>query len=183
VVVAINAFSGDPPDELESVRSWALTAGAAASTVSTHWADGGLGAEDLAKAVMAVCDRPSAYAPLYPDRLPIKDKIELIARRMYGAEAVAYEAQADAQIETATRLGFGDLPICMAKTPLSLSHDPKLTGRPAGFTLPIRELRIHAGAGFLTAVCSGIQLMPGLPSRPAGERIDLDPVTGEIVGL
>jgi len=96
---------------------------------------------------------------------------------------VVYDAQAESQIETATRLGFGQVPICMAKTPLSLSHDPTLKGRPSGFTVPIKELRILAGAGFLTAVCSGIQLMPGLPKRPVGERIDLDPETGQIVGL
>ena len=102
---------------------------------------------------------------------------------MYGAAGVRYEEQADAQIETASTLGFGCLPICMAKTPSSLSHDPALKGRPSGFTVPIKELRIAAGAGFLTAICSGIQLMPGLPKRPAGELIDLDPETGEIIGL
>jgi formate--tetrahydrofolate ligase len=183
VVVALNAFAGDPPNELEAVGRWAIGAGAAAWAVSTHWRDGGRGSEELAKAVVSACDQPSAFAPLYPDRLPIKEKIERIARRMYGAGAVAYESQADAQIATATELGYADFPVCMAKTPLSLSHDPKLIGRPSGFTLPIRELRTHVGAGFLTAVCSGIQLMPGLPSRPAGERIDVDPRTGEIVGL
>jgi formate--tetrahydrofolate ligase len=96
---------------------------------------------------------------------------------------VSYEERAEAEIERAVRLGFGELPVCMAKTPLSLSHDAQLKGRPTGFTLPIRELRILAGAGFLTAVCSGIQLMPGLPKQPAGERMDLDPETGEITGL
>jgi formate--tetrahydrofolate ligase len=137
----------------------------------------------LAAAVQEACSRPSAYRPLYEETASIEEKIETIARRMYGAAGVSYEPDASAQIEAAVRLGYGRLPICIAKTPLSLSHDPSLKGRPQGFTLPVRELRILAGAGFLTAVCSGIQLMPGLPSRPAAEQIDLDPETGEIVGL
>ncbi|MGH7253159.1 MAG: formate--tetrahydrofolate ligase, partial [Nitrospiraceae bacterium] len=182
-VVAINAFRGDPPDEVEYTRKRAVAAGAEAAVVSTPWADGGKGAEELAQAVVKACDRPSAYAPLYPDAASIKQKIETIARRMYGAAGVRYEERADAQIEMASTLGFGRLPICMAKTPSSLSPDPALKGRPSGFTVPIKELRIAAGAGFLTAICSGIQLMPGLPKRPAGELIDLDPDTGEIVGL
>ncbi len=102
---------------------------------------------------------------------------------MYGAAGVTFSSQAEQDIELATKLGCADFPICMAKTPLSLSHDPTLKGHPSGFIVPIQELRILAGAGFLTAVCSGIQLMPGLPKKPAGERIDLDPVSGEIVGL
>jgi formate--tetrahydrofolate ligase len=102
---------------------------------------------------------------------------------MYGASSVFFDTQAERDIEVAQQFGFDQLPICMAKTPLSLSHDPALKGRPSGFTLPIKEVRILAGAGFLTAVCSGIQLMPGLPKRPAGERIGIDPGTGEIVGL
>jgi formate--tetrahydrofolate ligase len=183
VVAAINAFTDDPEEELAYVRERALAAGALGAAISTHWADGGKGAEDLARAVMSACDQSSAYAPLYPDNLSIKEKIETVARRMYGAGTVRYEDQAEAQIEMATKLGFGSFPVCRAKTPFSLSQDPKLIGRPQGFTLPIRELRILAGAGFLTVVCSGIQLMPGLPMRPAGERIDLDQKTGEIIGL
>ena len=182
-VVAINAFGSDPADELDYARKRALVAGAAAAVVATPWADGGKGAEELAQTVVKACDRPSAYAPLYPDAASIKQKIETIAHRMYGAASVRYEEQSEAQIATASALGFGSLPVCMAKTPLSLSHDPALKGRPSGFTLPVRELRIAAGAGFLTAICSGIQLMPGLPKRPAGELIDLNTETGEIVGL
>jgi formate--tetrahydrofolate ligase len=102
---------------------------------------------------------------------------------MYGAGAVSYDPSVERQMEVAGDLGYDQLPICMAKTPLSLSHDPSLKGRPTGFTLPIKELRLLAGAGFLTAVCSGIQLMPGLPKKPAGERIDVDGQTGAIVGL
>ncbi|MGH7206941.1 MAG: formate--tetrahydrofolate ligase [Nitrospiraceae bacterium] len=182
-VVAINAFPNDPEDELQFAREQALAAGAVASAVSTHWTDGGKGAEELAKAVVQACQGPSGFTPLYPDSASIKQKIETIAQRMYGAGGVRYEEQAEAQIEVATKLGFGQLPICMAKTPSSLSHDAALKGRPSGFTVPIKELRILAGAGFLTAVCSGIQLMPGLPKRPAGERIDLDPDTDQIIGL
>jgi len=182
-VVAVNAFRDDPEDELDYVRQRALRAGAVAAEVSTHWAEGGKGAEALARAVVVACGQASQFRPLYDEALPIKQKIETIARRMYGAADVSCEAQAETQIELATRLGFGTLPICMAKTPLSLSHDPTLKGRPSGFTLPIKELRILAGAGFLTAVCSGIQLMPGLPKQPVGERTDLNLETEEIVGL
>ncbi len=182
-VVAINAFSGDLADELRYVRDWAASAGAVGAAVSTHFLDGGRGAEELAQAVESACKAPSAYTPLYPNEAPIKQKIETVARRIYGAAGVSYEERAEAEIEQAVQLGFGALPVCMAKTPLSLSHDAQLKGRPTGFILPIRELRILAGAGFLTAVCSGIQLMPGLPKQPAGERMDLDPETGEITGL
>jgi formate--tetrahydrofolate ligase len=151
--------------------------------VSTHYADGGRGAEQLAAAVLKASERPANFTHLYDVMWPIKRKIETIATRMYGAADVKFEPDAERQLDMAEALGFGQLPVCMAKTPLSLSHDPALKGRPTGFTLPIKELRILAGAGFVTAVCSGIQLMPGLPKRPAGERIDLDPRTGEIVGL
>ncbi len=182
-VVAINAFQEDAPEELAYVRERALAAGAVRAVLATPWADGGKGAEGLAQAVLEACAQPASFAPLYSDRASIKEKIEVIATRVYGAAGVQFEEQAEAQMETATKLGFGHLPICMAKSPLSLSHDPSLKGRPTGFVLPIKELRILAGAGFLAAVCSGIQLMPGLPKRPAGERIDVDPATGEITGL
>ena len=183
LVVAINAFPGDPQPELEHVRRWAVSHGAAGAAVSTHWQEGGQGAAELADAVIEACQQPSSFRFLYADAAPIKEKIEIIARRMYGADGVAYEAAAEAQIELARRLGMEQVPVCMAKTPLSLSHDAALKGRPSGFTVPIKEVRLLAGAGFLTAVCSGIQLMPGLPKQPAGERMDLDPVTGDIAGL
>lgn len=183
VVVAVNAFSGDSRDELEWVRERAKKVGATDAAVSTHWFDGGKGAEALAHAVIAAANQPASFSHLYELAWPIKKKIETIAAAMYGAGAVSYEAAAEQQIELAARLGYGQLPICMAKTPLSLSHDPTLKGRPTGFTLPIKELRLLAGAGFLTAVCSGIQLMPGLPKKPAGERIDVDGRSGAIIGL
>ncbi|MCS6897419.1 MAG: formate--tetrahydrofolate ligase [Nitrospira sp.] len=183
VVVAVNAFKDDSPAELDWVRDQSIKAGAVEAAVSTHWAEGGRGAEQLAAAVVRACGQPSRFQYLYELSWPIRKKIETIATTMYGAEGVVFEPEAERQMERAEVLGFGSLPICMAKTPFSLSHDPSLKGRPTGFTVPIRELRILAGAGFLTAVCSGIQLMPGLPKRPAGERIDLDPLSGEIVGL
>ncbi|ALA60541.1 Formate--tetrahydrofolate ligase [Nitrospira moscoviensis] len=182
-VVAVNAFRDDPPAELAWVRDQALKAGAAGAAVSTHWAEGGKGAEELASAVVRASETPSQFTPLYELSWPLSKKIETIATRIYGAKGVAFEPEAERQLETAERLGFGRLPVCMAKTPLSLSHDAAVKGRPAGFTVPIKELRVLAGAGFVTAVCSGIQLMPGLPKKPAGERIDLDPESGEIVGL
>jgi formate--tetrahydrofolate ligase len=183
VVVAVNAFKDDPQDELDWVREQSLKMGAVDAAVSTHWADGGKGAERLAAAVVKASESPSPFRHLYELSWPIRKKIETIAIRMYGAAGVTFEPEAERQIDTAEALGYGGLPVCMAKTPLSLSHDPALKGRPTGFTVPIRELRILAGAGFVTAVCSGIQLMPGLPKKPAGERINLDPASGKIVGL
>lgn len=182
-VVALNAFPDDLKEELDFVCQWVREAGAAGAAVSTHWADGGRGAEELAHAVIEATGQRSDCTLLYEDALPIKQKIERVAQRMYGAAGVSYEDQAEEQIALVSRLGFSHFPVCMAKTPLSLSHDPTFKGRPTGFILPIKELRILAGAGFLTAVCSGIQLMPGLPKRSAGERIDVDTETGEIVGL
>ena len=183
VVVAVNAFKDDSTDELNWVCERALEGGASAAAVSTHWSDGGRGAEELARAVVKVAAQGTQFSPLYEVTSPIKKKIETIATTIYGAAGVSFSPQAERDVELATRLGFDRLPICMAKTPLSLSHDPAVKGRPSGFTVPIQELRILAGAGFLTAVWSGIQLMPGLPKKPAGERIDVDPQSGQIVGL
>lgn len=183
VVVAVNAFESDPPSELEWVRRQSCKAGAFDAAISTHWADGGRGAEELAGAVLKAAKHGGTFSHLYGADWPIRKKIETIATRMYGAAGVSFEHDAEQQMDTAGRLGFGHLPICMAKTPLSLSHDPTLKGRPSGFTLPIKELRILAGAGFLTVVCSGMQLLPGLPKKPAGERIDLNVETGGIIGL
>jgi formate--tetrahydrofolate ligase len=183
VVVAVNAFRGDSVDELKWVCERAKTVGAEGAAVSTHWADGGRGAEELAQLVVKVAAQGAKFTHLYDVAWPIKRKIETIATRMYGAAGVSFLPQAEREIDFATRWGFDQIPICMAKTPLSLSHDPSMKGRPSGFTVPIQELRILAGARFLTAVCSGIQLMPGLPKKPAGERIDMDLRSGEIVGL
>jgi formate--tetrahydrofolate ligase len=183
VVVAVNAFNEDRQSELEWVREQSRKAGAVDAAVSTHWAEGGKGAEALAAAVLKATEQPAKFSYLYDVMWPIRKKIETIATKMYGAAGVAFAPEAERQLELAEALGFGQLPVCMAKTPLSLSHDPTLKGCPIGFTLPIKELRALAGAGFVTAVCSGIQLMPGLPKKPAGERIDVNQSTGEIVGL
>jgi len=183
VVVAVNAFNEDVQSELEWVREKSREAGAVDAAISTHWAEGGKGAEVLAAAVVKATEQGAMFTHLYDVMWPVRKKIETIATTMYGAAGVAFAPEAERQLELAEALGFGQLPVCMAKTPLSLSHDPMLKGRPTGFTLPIKELRVLVGAGFVTAVCSGIQLMPGLPKKPAGERIDVDQSTGEIVGL
>jgi formate--tetrahydrofolate ligase len=183
VVVAVNAFSEDTQFELEWVREKSREAGAVDAAISTHWAEGGKGAEALAAAVVKATEQGAKFTHLYDVSCSIREKIETISTKMYGAAGVTYSPGAEQQLDLVETLGFGQLPVCMAKTPLSLSHDPMLKGRPTGFILPIKELRLLAGAGFVTAVSSGIQLLPGLPKRPVGERIDLDPSTGEIVGL
>jgi formate--tetrahydrofolate ligase len=182
-VVAINAFPADRPSEVAAVREVALAAGARDAVVSTHFRDGGQGAEALARAVWAVAQEGAPdFHLLYPDDLPMAAKIETIAREMYGADGVEILPDAARQIEHLERHGYGPLPICMAKTHLSISHDPTLKGRPTGFTVPIREVRPFAGAGFVTAYCGDMRTMPGLPSRPGGEQVDID-ADGRIVGL
>ncbi len=182
VVVAINAFPSDTPAELAAVREAALAAGAVAAAASTHFADGGAGALALAEALQVALRQPASYAPLYSDDLPLAVKLEVVARAIYGADGVDLSPVAARQLDEFERLGFRQLPVCVAKTHLSLSHDPKLLGRPHGFRLPVREARLSAGAGFVTAIAGDMRLMPGLPSRPAGEDIDLDEA-GNIVGL
>jgi formate--tetrahydrofolate ligase len=182
VVVAINAFPTDTPAEWSLVERAALEAGAVAAVPSTHFADGGAGAADLAGAVVEACSRPSDFRFLYPLDMSIRQKIETIATQIYGAGSVEYSEEAEERIATFTRLGYGDLPVCMAKTQLSLSHNPKLKGRPTGFTLPIRDVRLSAGAGFIYPLCGTMLTMPGLPSDPAGAQVDIDE-HGHIVGL
>ena len=182
VVVAVNAFQDDTPAELELIREYAVGQGAEDSVVTTHWADGGEGAAKLAEAVVDACEKPSDFRFLYPLDWPIKRKIEKIAVDIYGAEAVTYEPLADRQIAGYERSGFGGLPICMAKTHLSLSHDPSLKGEPKGFTLPVREVRASVGAGFIYPLIGSMSTMPGLATHPAFMSIDLDE-NGEITGL
>ncbi len=153
VVVAVNKFKDDTPAEIELIREKAIAAGAEDAVLSTHWAKGGDGAVELAKAVIAACEQPSNFQFLYPLEWSIKDKIEKIAMDIYGAGSVSYTPEAEAKIELYTRLGFDKLPICMAKTHLSLSHDPTLKGRPQGYVFPIRDIRASVGAGLpLSAV-------------------------------
>ncbi|MGD9630234.1 MAG: formate--tetrahydrofolate ligase [Pyrinomonadaceae bacterium] len=181
-VVAINAFESDHPEEIEAVKRIAIESGALGAAVSTHWADGGKGAVELAEMVIAAADEPSNFKFLYDLDQPIKTKIETIAKKIYGAADVFFEPFADQQIASYEQNGFGSLPICMAKTHLSLSHDPKLKGAPTGFTLPIREVRASVGAGFIYPICGDMRTMPALPEHPAAERVDIDE-NGNIVGL
>lgn len=181
-VVAINAFDSDHPEEIAAVKRIALESGALGAAVSTHWADGGKGAIELAEMVIAAADEPSDFKFLYELDQPITAKIETIAKKIYGAQDVYFEPFAAQQIASYEENGFGDLPICMAKTHLSLSHDPKLKGAPTGFTLPIREVRASVGAGFIYPICGDMRTMPALPEHPAAEHVDIDE-NGNIVGL
>ena len=182
VVVAINRFPHDHKDEIELARKAALEAGAEAAVLAEHWARGGRGAIELAEAVVAACDKPNHFQFLYPDNLSIKDKIRTIAQKVYSAADVHFEPKAEAQIASYERAGLSHLPICMAKTHLSLTHDPTLKGVPKGFTVPVREVRAAAGAGFLYPLLGAMRTMPGLPSRPAFMDVDLDE-TGNVVGM
>ncbi len=183
VVVAINQFKDDTPAEIELIRQRAIAAGAEDAVLSSHWANGGDGAVKLAKAVIAACEQPSDFRFLYPLEWSIKEKIEAIAKNIYGAGSVSYTPEAEAKIELYTRLGFAGLPICMAKTHLSLTHDPALKGRPQGYVFPVRDIRASVGAGFLYPLCGEMRTMPGLPSRPVFYDVDLDLATGRVVGL
>jgi len=182
-VVAINAFPTDRPSEVEVVREVALAAGARDAVVSDHFARGGAGAEELARAVWAAA---AAGAPdfrfLTDDEATLPQRIEAIATTIYGADGVDISGEAGKQLHEFERIGHGRLPICMAKTQLSLSHDPDLKGRPTGFRVPIRDARLFAGAGFVTAYCGDMLMMPGLPSRPSGEDVDINE-NGETIGL
>ncbi len=181
-VVAINAFPTDTEAEWALIERVARQAGAFAAVPAVHYARGGAGATDLARAVVEACRQPSEFRFLYPLEAGIKEKIETIARQVYGAGDVEYSDEAEARIKTITRMGYADLPICMAKTHLSLSHDPRLKGRPTGFTLPVRDVRLSAGAGFVYPLCGEMMTMPGLPSDPAGAHIDIDE-QGNVIGL
>jgi len=183
VVVAINHYPTDTAAEVEAIREVALAAGARDVVVSSHFAEGGAGAEDLARAVWAAAEEGAPeFQLLYPDDLPLREKIETVAVRIYGARGVDELPAATRALKLYEDLGFGNLPVCMAKTHLSLSHDPSLKGRPSGFRVPIREVRLSSGAGFVTPLLGEMRTMPGLPSHPAGESIDID-ADGNIVGL
>jgi formyltetrahydrofolate synthetase len=184
VVVAINRFHTDSDAELELVRKKCLESGKVTDAVVTnHWEEGGQGAIDLGKAVIKAAEGQSKFKFLYPLDLPIKEKIEIIATKIYGAEGVDYSEKAEQQIAEYTRLGYDNLPICMAKTHLSLSHDPALKGRPKGYRIPIRAVNASIGAGFLYPLLGTMSTMPGLPTRPAYYDIDIDLETGKILGL
>ena len=182
VVVAINHFAGDTMAEIDAVKDYVTGQGAEA-VLCRHWAEGSAGITDLARRVAAIADEGTgAFAPLYPDAMPLAEKMEVIARRIYRADGIAMEAKVRDQLAAWEADGYGDLPVCMAKTPYSFTTDPGVRGAPTGFTVPVREVRLSAGAGFVVAICGEIMTMPGLPSRPAAEAIRLNEA-GQIEGL
>jgi formate--tetrahydrofolate ligase len=182
VVVAVNRFETDTDREIALIEKIARDSGAEGAFVSDAFARGGAGAISLAEAIVHACKQPAQFKFLYANELPIKDKIERIADRIYGADGVEYAPLAEQKIKLCADLGFEHLPICMAKTNLSLSHDEKLKGRPRRFRIPVRDIRLSAGAGFLTPLCGDIRTMPALPRVPAGTRVDVDD-DGNIIGL
>jgi formyltetrahydrofolate synthetase len=183
VVVGVNRFQHDTPAEIELVRKKAIEAGATEAVMSNHWAEGGAGAVALGKAVIAACEKPSKFQFLYPLEMGIKEKIETIVREIYGGAGVEYLPEAEKKIALYNRLGFDKLPICMAKTHLSLSHDANLKGAPTGFTVPVRDVRASVGAGFLYPLLGTMSTMPGLSTRPGYYEIDIDLKTGRVIGL
>ncbi len=180
-VVAINAFPGDFASEHDAIREIATSMGVRVA-VSTHFADGGVGAAELAAAVVEAADEPSAFTLLYPDSATLREKIETVATKIYSADGVDYSPVANKQLDGYERNGFGNLPVCIAKTHLSISSDPTLKGAPTGWRLPVREVRASVGAGFVYPICGDMRTMPGLSSTPAALRIDIDS-EGQITGL
>jgi formate--tetrahydrofolate ligase len=179
--VAVNAFPTDHSSEHEAIREIAEAAGARVA-VSTHFTDGGAGAAELAEAIAEAADEPSDFQLLYPDEASLREKIETVATKVYGAADVEYSPQATRSLDTYERAGFGHLPVCIAKTHLSITSDPKRTGAPTGWTLPVREVRASVGAGFVYPICGDMRTMPGLGSNPALRHVDIDD-NGDIVGL
>lgn len=175
VVVALNRFPEDRDAEVELVRSLAADCGAEGFSVTTAFAEGGRGATDLASAVVAASERPKQFRHTYDDSLPLAEKLARVAVEVYGADGLDLQSTAERQLRRYEELGYGRLPICIAKTPYSLSHDPQRLGRPRGFRLPIREVRLAAGAGYVYALAGDVQLLPGLPSEPAACRFPIDP--------
>jgi formate--tetrahydrofolate ligase len=181
-VVAVNRRPGDTNEEVELVKRLALEAGAYAAETNEGFSKGGAGAADLAEAVVAACEEPNTFHPLYEDDAPIQDKIEAVGKQVYGAKDVYYYPEAEAKLGQFTREGLGYFPVCMAKTHLSLSADPTLLGAPENFTLPVRDIRAYTGAGWLVPLCGDIVQMPGLGKEPAAVNIDID-AEGRTVGL
>ncbi len=182
VVVAINAFESDSPAEHALIAERAAEAGAFRVVAHRMHAEGGQGGIDLARAVVEACEEPSSFTLTYADDASIVEKMERIATTVYGADGVDLRPAAERAIAAFERFGFGRMPVCMAKTHLSLSHDPLLKGAPTGWRLPIREVHVSAGAGFVYALCGEMTTMPGLPAKPAGEHIDID-AGGNVIGL
>ncbi|CZT45260.1 C-1-tetrahydrofolate synthase [Rhynchosporium secalis] len=183
VVVAINKFETDTDAEIEVIREESIAAGAEDAIPANHWAEGGKGAIDIAKGVIAASEKPNNFKLLYSLDGDVQTRIEAIGKQMYGADKVEFSEIAQKKVDTYTKQGFGNLPICIAKTQYSLSHDPDLKGAPTGFTVPIRDVRLAAGAGYLYALAADIQTIPGLPTAPGYLNVDVDTETGEIDGL
>jgi len=181
-VVSINNFPSDTDAEIALIRELAVGAGAETVVVNRGFAEGGAGATELAEAVVEACERPNTFHQLTPDGTPLKDQIEAIATRLYGADGVDYLPQAEKDIARMDELGFGTVPVCMAKTHLSLSHDPLMLNRPRGFRLPVRGVVPSAGAGFVVVLCGDMQRMPGLGATPNFMGVDID-AGGRTVGL
>jgi formate--tetrahydrofolate ligase len=183
VVVAINVFGTESEKEIEMVRKASLAAGASDCVLSEVFAKGAEGGAAFAKALVKACEEPRREFKLtYDNDMPIKKKVEAIATKIYGASAVEYESQATKRIKQFEEAGFGKLPVCMAKTQYSFSHDPKMLGAPSGWTLPIKDARLSAGAGFVYLLCGDMMTMPGLGKTPGGQNIDINE-KGEIVGM
>jgi formate--tetrahydrofolate ligase len=180
-VVAVNAFPADHPSEHAAIREIAEQAGARCA-VSNHFAEGGSGAVELAQAVVEAAEQPGRFQLLYPDSASLREKIETVATKVYGADGVDYSPAAARSLDMYEKAGFGRLPVCMAKTHLSISSDPTLKGAPTGWRLPVREARASVGAGFVYLICGEMRTMPGLGSDPAAAHVDFDEA-GEIVGL
>ncbi|MEM7142209.1 MAG: formate--tetrahydrofolate ligase [Actinomycetota bacterium] len=180
-VVAINVFPGDHQEDIDAIHEIAAEYGARAA-VSTHFSDGGKGAAELATAIKEAAEEESQFEVLYPDDASLKDKIHAVATKVYGADGVEYSAQANKQLATYTDAGFDNLPVCIAKQHLSLSHDASLKGAPTGWTLPVREVRASVGAGFVYPICGDMRTMPGLGKTPAAHAIDID-ADGNVVNL
>lgn len=180
-VIAVNAFPTDHPSEHKAIMDVAAEEGVRVA-ISYHFTEGGKGAAELAEAVAEACNEPTDFTYLYPDELPLTDKIDTIAREMYGADGLDVSPLAAKQLAKFEAAGFGNLPVCIAKTHLSLSDNPAVKGAPTGWRLPVREVRASIGAGFIYPICGDMRTMPGLSSAPAAEIIDIDD-SGEIVGL
>lgn len=182
-IVAINNFTSDTHAEHELIRSFCRNHLGAEAVICRHWAEGGKGAEELAHKVAALAEGGEAdFAPLYPDEMPLRQKLETIAREIYGASGLSLGPKVAARFAELEEAGHGNLPICVAKTQYSFSADPTLRGAPSGHIVPVRELRLSAGAGFVVAICGDVMTMPGLPREPAAERIYVD-ADGQIEGL
>ncbi|MCL0041643.1 formate--tetrahydrofolate ligase, partial [Peptococcaceae bacterium] len=182
VVVAINRFTTDTDAEIELIKEKAVEAGALGAYPITVWSDGGEGAVELANAVVEACEKPTEFKFLYDDDLSIKEKIEILATKVYNADGVRYEPLAKKKIKQFEEAGWDKLPICMAKTHLSISHDPSMKGAPSGYIFPIRDIRASVGAGFLYPLAGEMRTMPGLGSKPAAHNVDIDE-KGRIIGL